>query len=91
MRTVADFWRELAVDSKWTVDNKLHPHVSGERVITRFGPTKVLYSFTRADGTTGTNGAMSRPKAADVRVEADRVHFLLGDDIAFTWIKREGT
>jgi hypothetical protein len=90
VRTLADFWRELTAGSTWAVDNKLHPKVSGERRIRTAGPTRVLYDFTKADGTTGYNGWMARPKAADVRVEADRVHFLMPDkSIGFTWIKKE--
>lgn len=87
MRTVADFRRAAVVGSRWRCVNHLHPHVSGERVVTA-GTSVLRYSFTKADGSTGTNGRLEFPKAAACRISGDTVEFLYeagSDRVAYTW------
>lgn len=88
MRTIADLRRAMSVGSVWHVQNNLHPHVTGQRIITK-GKTVKHYSGTKADGSTFVNGRFELPKTADVEFDGDSIHFLnvpgLEPRIAYTW------
>lgn len=88
MRTLADFRRAAVTGSHWKVVNHKRPAVSGNRTITKAQTNRLRYDYTLADGSTGTDSWLDIPKANEVRVDGDSVHFLDTDGtVAFTWTR----
>ena len=87
MRTVADFRRAAVAGSRWVCVNHLHPHVSGERLVTRAGPSVLSYTATKADGSVVTNGRMEIPRASAVRIEGDTIVWVEDGRDCYAWTR----
>ena len=91
LHTLADFRRAATLGSRWRCDNHRNPRISGLRIITKAGATRLLYVGTKADRSVERNGWLPIPKATGLRFPGGpTVEFLHPSDtdrVAYTWTR----
>jgi hypothetical protein len=75
MKTLAEVKRRVKVGMVLTCEHHLKPAISGPRPIVKVQANAIAYSFTTEKGEQKT-GWCYWPKAAEVKVDGDRVTFL---------------